>query len=99
MGRKRKRVHGITSQQAGDMLNAWLDCDEEDRSTEYMLQYMQDMAGVDLDTVLAFIEESPDGHLSKAVYWGDKFGEPIPDDLRIAAKQEQKELQQLQPTN
>jgi len=32
-------------------------CNEHDKSTEFMLQYMQDTAGVDLDTVLLFLEE------------------------------------------
>ena len=31
-------------------------CDEEDKSTEFMLQYMQDVADVDLDTVLEYLE-------------------------------------------
>lgn len=31
-------------------------CDENDKSTEFMLQYMQDFANVDLDTVLDFID-------------------------------------------
>lgn len=33
-------------------------CDDEDKSTEFMLEYMQDVAGVDLDTVLDFLEEN-----------------------------------------
>jgi len=31
-------------------------CDEEDRSTEYMLQFMQDYAHVDLDCALNFLQ-------------------------------------------
>jgi hypothetical protein len=31
-------------------------CDENDKSTEYMLQYMQDISGCDLDTVIEFLE-------------------------------------------
>ena len=30
-------------------------CDENDKSTEFMLQYMQDYAGVDLDCVVNFL--------------------------------------------
>ena len=30
-------------------------CDENDKSTEFMLQYMQDFAKVDLDDVLEFL--------------------------------------------
>lgn len=32
-------------------------CDENDKSTEFMLQYMQDVCGVDLDCVINFLEE------------------------------------------
>ena len=30
-------------------------CDEEDRSTEFMLQYMQDVSGCSLDEVIGFL--------------------------------------------
>ena len=30
-------------------------CDENDKSTEFMLQYMQDIAKVDLDTVISYL--------------------------------------------
>lgn len=33
-------------------------CDENDKSTEFMLEYMQDVAHVDLDCVLAFLEKN-----------------------------------------
>jgi hypothetical protein len=42
------------------LLEAWAYCDEEDKSTEFMLQYMQDAAGVDLDCVLKFMERTTD---------------------------------------
>lgn len=32
-------------------------CDENDKSTEFMLQYMQDVAGVDLDCVINFLSK------------------------------------------
>lgn len=32
-------------------------CDENDKSTEFMLQYMQDYANVDLDCVVKFLEK------------------------------------------
>lgn len=32
-------------------------CDENDKSTEFMLQYMQDFAGVDLDCVVNFLTQ------------------------------------------
>ena len=32
-------------------------CDENDKSTEFMLEFMQDYANVDLDCVMNFLEE------------------------------------------
>jgi hypothetical protein len=42
------------------LLKAWQYCDDEDKSTEFMLQYMQDFAGVDLDCVIAFMQKITD---------------------------------------
>lgn len=42
------------------LIEAWDYCDDEDKSTEFMLQYMQDVAGVDLDCVLNFLENCED---------------------------------------
>lgn len=39
------------------LLEAWQYCDDNDKSTEFMLQYMQDVAGVDLDCVINFIQK------------------------------------------
>ena len=39
------------------LLEAWQYCDDNDKSTEFMLQYMQDVAGVDLDCVINFIKK------------------------------------------
>lgn len=39
------------------LLEAWSYCDKHDKSTEFMLQFMQDMAGVDLDCVINFLEK------------------------------------------
>jgi hypothetical protein len=39
-------------------------CDENDKSTEFMLQYMQDVAGVDFDCVLAYLKTT--GRLTEA---------------------------------
>jgi len=36
-------------------------CDDEDKSTEFMLQYMQDVAGVDLDCVLKYLGSDESG--------------------------------------
>jgi hypothetical protein len=41
------------------LLEAWAYCDREDKSTEFMLQYMQDVAKVSLDTVIKFIKDNP----------------------------------------
>lgn len=30
-------------------------CDEEDKSTEFMIAYMQDMANADFDTVMEYL--------------------------------------------
>lgn len=32
-------------------------CDDNDKSTEFMLEYMQDVASVDLDCVLNYLEK------------------------------------------
>ena len=40
------------------LFDAWDYCDDKDKSTEFMLQYMQNMARVNLDTVLRFIQEN-----------------------------------------
>lgn len=40
------------------LCEAWLYCDENDKSTEFMLQYMQDVANVSLDYVIKFIENT-----------------------------------------
>lgn len=45
------------NQQTKDLLTeAYNYCNENEKSTEYMLQYMQDFANVDLDIVLDFID-------------------------------------------
>ena len=40
------------------LLAAWQYCDDEDKSTEFMLQYMMDNAKVDMDCVINFIENT-----------------------------------------
>lgn len=37
--------------------DTWEECFEQDKSIEYSLQYMQDVANVDLETVGQFIKE------------------------------------------
>jgi len=50
---------------------AWDYCNEHDKSTEFMLQYMQDVSGCDLDTVLKFIKE-------KSKYKNPTLNQPQP---------------------
>lgn len=40
------------------LLEAWQYCDENEKSTAFMLEYMQDVANVDLDCVVNFIEKT-----------------------------------------
>jgi hypothetical protein len=40
------------------LFEAWQYCDDNDKSIEFMLQYMQDFAGVDLDCVINFLENT-----------------------------------------
>ena len=42
------------------LFEAWLYCEKEEKSTEFMLQYMQDFAGVSLDVVVRFVLFTPD---------------------------------------
>lgn len=42
------------------LLAAWQYCDENDKSTEFMLEYMQDEANVDLDYIIDFIQKTTD---------------------------------------
>jgi len=39
------------------LAEAWRYCDEEDKSTEFMLEFMQDTADVDLDCVINFLQK------------------------------------------
>jgi len=41
------------------LIEAYIWCDENEKSTEFLLQYLQDTAGVDLDCVLKFIQDIP----------------------------------------
>jgi len=47
----------LTAEKRALLVAAQEYCDEEDKSTEFMIQYMQDTAKVSLDTVLKFLEE------------------------------------------
>lgn len=45
----------MTSEQEKAILEAWKFCDDNDKSTEYMLQYASDISGVDYEEVAEFI--------------------------------------------
>jgi len=40
-------------------------CDDNDKSTEFMLQYMQDVAKVDLDCVIKFLDKNSNPKLNR----------------------------------
>lgn len=42
------------------LLAAWQYCDDEDKSTEFMIQFMMDNAKVDMDCVVNFMNKTPD---------------------------------------
>lgn len=42
------------------LYEAWAYCDEEDKSTEFMFQYMADFAGVEYDVAVDFVVNSTD---------------------------------------
>jgi hypothetical protein len=45
----------MTNEQKEAILGAWSYCDEEDKSTEYMFQYMSGVSGVHYDNVVDYI--------------------------------------------
>ena len=49
---------------------AWAYCDEEDKSTEFMFQFMADSAGVDYDRAVQFVIETTEEE-RQAWYDGD----------------------------
>lgn len=42
------------------LLAAWQYCDDEDKSTEFMIQFMMDNAKVDMDCVINFLKKTTD---------------------------------------
>lgn len=48
----------MTNETRKKLLDAWQFCDDEDKSNEYMIQHMQDYAGVSFDTVMKFIKNT-----------------------------------------
>ena len=45
----------MKAQTKNALMEAWSFCDEEDKSTEFMFQYMSDTAGVSFDTAVDFV--------------------------------------------
>ena len=45
----------MTPKQKQILLEAWDYCDEEDKSTEFMLQYMSDSSGLSYDRVVEYV--------------------------------------------
>lgn len=45
----------MTEQQKIQIIQAWIECDEEDRSTEYLLQYCSDVSGVEYSKVVDYL--------------------------------------------
>ena len=72
----KKAKHNIDIGKAALLLMAWEYADEEDKSTEWMLQYMQDTAEVSLDAVLYFLKETPNDstHEERTAYWEKRLG-------------------------
>lgn len=58
----------MTEEQIQSLLDAWAYCDEEDKSTEFMLQYMSDMANVDYDDVVTWITSKAAAKARKEYY-------------------------------
>ena len=42
------------------LLAAWQYCDDEDKSTEFIIQFMMDNAKVDMDCVVNFLKKTTD---------------------------------------
>lgn len=55
----------MTAETRNKLFEAWAYCDEEDKSTEFMIQYMQDYASVDFDCVMNFLTKTTDDQRSE----------------------------------
>jgi hypothetical protein len=45
----------MTQEQKQKLLEAWAYCDEEDKSTEFLLAYLSDVANLDYDAVVTYV--------------------------------------------
>lgn len=52
-------MNKLTEEQIYQLHSAWNYCDHEDKSTEFMFQYMSDMAGVEYDIAVDFVCNTP----------------------------------------
>ncbi len=49
----------VPSKDQIEIINSAIEyCDDNDKSTEFMIQYIQDVSGLDHDTVLGFLIEN-----------------------------------------
>lgn len=58
----------MTDSQREALLDAWQWCDDNDKSTEFMLQYMSDMSGLDYDDVVDYLASSQSNNDRKTYY-------------------------------
>lgn len=70
-----KVKHGLTLAHCMALGVAWDYADEQNKSTEWMLQYMQDVAGVSLSAVNYYLRETPNGltPAQRDAYWRKRF--------------------------
>lgn len=45
----------MTESQKQSILDGWAWCDEEDKSTEFMLQYLSDISGLDYEEIVEYV--------------------------------------------
>lgn len=50
----------MTIETKNKLFEAWAYCDELDKSDGFMIQYMQDFAGVDFNCVMEFLKKTTD---------------------------------------
>jgi len=53
-------MEGITKKQEYALYWAWAYCDHHDKSTEFMIAFMEDVSDTDFDTVMDFLQFSKD---------------------------------------
>ena len=61
----------MTKQQKQIILQAWDYCDDKDKSTEFMLAYMADMAKLDYEVIVDYIT-SPQAEKDRENYYKRK---------------------------